>query len=660
MTKTLFAGTILRHATAREANGLSPLQNAILGEPRKIRVCSAPTGAGKSYAFQRAVVDRDARVLFVVPTRRLAENLARSMRDDLGAEADRRVMLWTSDERQRQQKNDPKVQVGRLRLRALRGYESPEKGTMTLATPESIAWMLLQPAVQTAGTPRASIVDFLNNLDHIVFDEFHTIDARGMGLCAALSRFTTLTPNGPKITFLSATPIAIRHTLEACGASPDEIVEIRETVITGSADETPGLRAIHGDVMLEIIDAEGPLAALRERMDKARAHLDNGDQVVLIYDSLVALKNERHALGETLATLGVSPQQCLSINSFDDSREGAQDALHAAGQGFDPAGNQFSVLVATSSVEMGVTFRSGMIIMDAGHEPASFLQRAGRAARGEKNGDVVVAASSARRGKSPWLRDLLTRLQPLGPSFSIDSLVDACLHAAREGFDPVPGEQGDDPAYAFRSLPAKAAWSAALFWTALQAGAPSKGARDTLYSFASANARTVGALLRVVAASGPNGEAWRKAMIQEARTLRPIDGCVILRAPSGQCARMSVGTYMHSPNLTQAPSRLSKDGETLEVLLDVELGQIPEIGGGKGEDSIVESLYPHTAARVPFRSRGLVETWLREAQTALRKPRLTETQEKAIEAAIKLVRLTGIVPASRPATQGSGAGSAIL
>ena len=140
--------TIARHAVpVREAyGGLSDLQHAMLHDASD-RIFSAPTGAGKSYAFQRGVVQDGRRVLFIVPTRRLAENLAAAMRRDLAAEGigedaiARRIVIWTSDERRRQETEDPTIRVGRLRVRQLRQSDlTADEGRMILATPESVAW----------------------------------------------------------------------------------------------------------------------------------------------------------------------------------------------------------------------------------------------------------------------------------------------------------------------------------------------------------------------------------------------------------------------------------------------------------------------------------------------------------------------------------------
>ena len=98
--------TIARHAVpVRKAHGgLSDLQHAMLYDDHPIRIFSAPTGAGKSYAFQRGVMRDGLRVLFIVPTRRLAENLAATMRRDLAADGvdedaiARRIVIFASED----------------------------------------------------------------------------------------------------------------------------------------------------------------------------------------------------------------------------------------------------------------------------------------------------------------------------------------------------------------------------------------------------------------------------------------------------------------------------------------------------------------------------------------------------------------------------------
>jgi hypothetical protein len=70
-----------------------------------------------------------------------------------------------------------------------------------------------------------------------------------------------------RVTFLSATPIDVCTTLVSFGVPEDAILVAAEEVVTGPPAETPGLRAIHGDVRVRIEQGEGLLPALDRHRD---------------------------------------------------------------------------------------------------------------------------------------------------------------------------------------------------------------------------------------------------------------------------------------------------------------------------------------------------------------------------------------------------------
>ena len=72
---------IRSHSVPTLPSGLSPMQERLLRSDRYVRLVSAPTGSGKSYAFMRAVLDQSAHVLFIVPTKRLLQNLIEDARE---------------------------------------------------------------------------------------------------------------------------------------------------------------------------------------------------------------------------------------------------------------------------------------------------------------------------------------------------------------------------------------------------------------------------------------------------------------------------------------------------------------------------------------------------------------------------------------------------
>ena len=376
MAKALSAEmVILKHCVPNGADGLSPLQVRILAEPSPIRIFSAPTGAGKSYAFLRAVA-RGKRVLFIVPTRRLAQNLARSLVESLVAggtapsseTAAEMLAVWTSDETARLKEEVPGLRVGRLRIRQVRGREGDVR--MVIATPESVAFHLLRATQSGHGAAPFTLADLVHEFDHVVFDEFHTIDARGFGLCAAVATACAAVLDGAKVTFMSATPLDIAPTLAAVGVDPGRIIHDRETVVSGDRSRTAGMRALHGDVTLRFEPGEDIATLLETREADVRACLASGRQVVIILE----LGRGPHPVQERLAAfldrIGVPAHRRLAINSIDDGTRGDDDGLFVRDRHADPT--SFDVLLATSSVEMGVTFRAGLIVMDPGHDAMYF------------------------------------------------------------------------------------------------------------------------------------------------------------------------------------------------------------------------------------------------------------------------------------------------
>ena len=167
--------TIARHCvTSDPVTQLSPLQRALLDDPRRVRIASAPTGAGKSYAFLRAVAQREQRVLFVVPTRRLAQNLAAGFINDLvgeqgwpGDRAEAKVAVWSSDQtgelRARQVEH-----IGGYRLRQMQALDDTrEGGEIIFAIPEVVSHLLLQRRMET-GQAALGIFDVLADRKSVV------------------------------------------------------------------------------------------------------------------------------------------------------------------------------------------------------------------------------------------------------------------------------------------------------------------------------------------------------------------------------------------------------------------------------------------------------------------------------------------------------------
>ena len=152
------AGEIVeRHGVERDAEGLSFMQRTLLGTvchpetgfAKPIVTVMAPTGAGKSHTYRVEVAKRGGRVLFVVPTRRLAQNLMAGMRADLASGDDpwpeekiaRKVQRWTSD--QSDELRDAGVRSVRdWRFVRLLALDPRAGGEIVFCTPEVLAYLM--------------------------------------------------------------------------------------------------------------------------------------------------------------------------------------------------------------------------------------------------------------------------------------------------------------------------------------------------------------------------------------------------------------------------------------------------------------------------------------------------------------------------------------
>ena len=125
--------------------------------------------------------------------------------------------------------------------------------------------------------------------------------------------------------------------------------------------------------------------------------------------------------------------------------------------------DDFSVLIATASVEMGVTFRAAnMMLMEPGFAPMNFLQRYGRAARRGEDGTVIVRTDDVLKNRHPWLRALCDWLeQNKGLNVSIHDLSQLLSQSVEAQF-----RETDDTLY-FGALPQRAVYTSGLYWQLL-------------------------------------------------------------------------------------------------------------------------------------------------------------------------------------------------
>ncbi len=305
---TIQAHGIPPHGEGAAILNLSPAQHRLLTESKPIRICGAPTGAGKTYAFLQAA-QQGQRVVFVVPTQALARDIEDSAHQQ-GVEA----YCWDGAQSAKLRANgkepwsERKSQWDRLQ----------PTGGMVITTPETLAAILLG---KPQGILHRPLLPDLLQAQHIVFDEAHTLTPWALGFLhfwAVLAAWWHWKDPGraPKLTLLSATHSNLFRALCEAGSGemsylPPEAVAFFDEAIENGRRQ--GLRMLHGDV--EIHFGEGNVLACVEKY--AAEPLSQGERLLILYDSLRSLTREEVALCDRLADYGVKPEECFLINGLD-------------------------------------------------------------------------------------------------------------------------------------------------------------------------------------------------------------------------------------------------------------------------------------------------------------------------------------------------------
>lgn len=642
--------TIARHCVAQGDDGLSPLQRALLDNAQRIRIAEAPTGAGKSYAFQRALRERGERVLFIVPTRRLAQNLASGLIQDLIASgwtegrAGDVVALWSSD-----QTADLKAQgivhINGLRLRQMQALKLGSRdGEMIVAVPEVVSALLVRRRVET-GQAGEGVFHLLRYFDHIVFDEFHTIEARGFGLAALFARLVTVKHEngaefgGAKLSFLSATPLDLLPTLERVGVAADQVAVLREELVDDG-------RPLHGDVVLSLRDAPSLRELIQEHIEDIRTEIEADRQVVVIYDALVALEKDLPVLARWLTEGGIDPARVLVVNSVRDSiAQGLHQAGFAIGRTGDPLA--YDLILATASVEMGVTFRdANLMLMEPGFEPMNFLQRYGRAARRGADGRVIVRLDAARLGRDPWRRSLRDWVQAqAGQRVSIEDLTRVLSQAAGSASTRAMA------AGTFGQLSGQAAWCAGLYWNLLMDHASNRGHRgEHLFQHRPTTAKGLYRLEREVKRLAddprlaPHVEPWLKLFRAQAMDLRTIERKVRVVNERGE-------GFDYPEVWLKRETTVCERFPLIEDEIRIQ-GSVDDYWRDEPDRNAKRRWmchFPHTSetCALPFDGH-LVDAWCREIENVDHYAIDWDEHPEALEAAKKLVRFTGLVPGHDP------------
>ena len=559
------------------------MQERLLRSEKYVRLVSAPTGSGKSYAFMRAVLDEEAHVLFIVPTKRLLQNLIEDARDQarkrlrerglkkaqIGAWIDAHIIEWSGN-----QTNDGRASLAATRVRQFLDGAAHSGGRVIFAIPEVVVKMI--SGIRLAGATAVNPFLYLRRFDHVVFDEFHTIDDRSFGLACLLSLLAVAERQG-KVSLLSATPIDITKVLERVGVGPDDAEKIVERVVDGHPS---GHRPIHGNVAISLRECSLP-ESVALSIDAVRASIAGGRTVIMIYDSLERLKRDDPAIRRTLADAGVLSANILAINSIDDSEQNPGEPRR--GRRYEDP-RDYDVLLCTSSVEIGVTFRSTLMFTEPGHGLASFVQRVGRVSRSADDGHVIVSLSDQRRRREAWTRRIAEVVEQ-HDELDVQTFIGEILRDVRRRLEPTRKEAATDPAVVGTAIPfyRRASWRGA-FWAALFVAGirrtkmnVQKEAQARLREIAPGVVRFVEAKIGEILSvdvvndnlrrqSQPH-KRWVDALLASALTYRDIGATIVVIDPNGTRHTVSESFLRRATDILNRQIAADEDGERVVHLM---------------------------------------------------------------------------------------------
>ena len=185
------------------------------------------------------------------------------------------------------------------------------------------------------------------------------------------------------------------------------------------------------------------------------------------------------------------------------------------------------------------------------------------------------------------------------------------------------------------------------------------GQRRTLRSFSPGKAKYVLARLGEIDESGLESAArWSKSFLHEARRFRIILPRIKAVDVTGNRRSIPWNMYASHVDLRNAPFVMRDNGD-VELRLDRRLDEVVRTSETTRWNRCVDALFPHKNQVVPIDEREQSNAWLREARVALKSP-LSAAQQKALEAACILIRLSGIVPHDDPVNAETAGGTVIL
>lgn len=454
--------TILAHGVKNADPTWSIAQHKLIHSGAPVRICSAPTGAGKTRVFLDIAKTR--LVFFIVPTQALAKDIEKDAQEN-----SINAVVWDYNqtlallaesstalpepctafpepvEGNAVHGSETNIDQRIWQLRSQQFDDYKQSGGMIICTLEVLARLTFSKPIEQGAY--FDVFSVFSSQAHIVFDEAHTLNARAFGLLHLWILLTCILhhqndaetrKNLPKLNLLSAThsnlfqdlksrflpeyqpyiDIFDEQILPLVGDLPfPELVKVPVAELV-EASGSPH-RWIHGNVDVIWQDA----SLLDTVKQHAAAILAQGQRLLLIYDSMYQFAQDETALAAFFRQCGLDPEhEVYAINGMD------KKAGRTQGGGRFPSGlnpqAQHRVIIGTSAVEMGVNFKHlNHAIIEHGIDAATLLQRIGRVARGpngQKQDGLVYVCRSAWAGNDQVLH--VEKLKQFNGDYSIQQV----------------------------------------------------------------------------------------------------------------------------------------------------------------------------------------------------------------------------------------------
>ena len=297
--------------------------------------------------------------------------------------------------------------------------------------------------------------------------------------------------------------------------------------------------------------------------------------MIVIYDSLRCLKQDEPNIRAILRDAGIEVERVLALDSIDDSRRRAGEPRR--GRRYEDP-RDYDVLLCTSTVEVGVTFRSALMFMEPGFGLASFVQRVGRVSRGADDGRVIVSLPERTQGRHAWTRRVETVIQQ-DQELTVQDFTARILRDARRRLEPTRKEADTDLSAPGAAFPyyRRASWRGA-FWAALFIVAVRRGrmriqkeARDRLHELSPGTVKFVDARIGEILSvdvvndnqrrqSQPH-RRWVNALLASALIYRDIGAIVRVVDPNGDSTLVTESFLRRATDILNRHVASEEDGE---------------------------------------------------------------------------------------------------